>query len=282
MATKILDGKTVAAVLRDELQQRVRQAEESGCSGGLALLLVGDDPAARIYAGSLEKNCVRIGVRADVHRLPADTPAEVLLALIQDLNDNPEIQGILPLFPMPAQIDPKKVAGAIRPEKDVECMNPVNVGHLLLGESAEAPGTPRAVMRLLAYYGVDLEGKHAVVIGRSNVVGKPLALLLLRQNATVTVCHSHTPDLGRITRGADVVVAAVGRPGLVTADMVRAGAVVVDVGINTVHGKVVGDVDFDAVSQVAGAITPVPGGVGAVSGLMILDAVLRRRTKLCK
>lgn len=276
MTAQILDGRPVAAALRERLAARCAAIRAGGEIPGLAVVQVGHDQAAALYARRLAARCQAVGVAAHLHTLPPDAPTEMVLGLIQDLNDRPEVHGILPLMPLPPQVDAAAVAGAIAPAKDVECVNPGNFGRLALGESVWAPGTARAVMAVLAHYHITLAGRRAVVIGRSNVVGKPLALLLLKADATVTVCHSHTVDLAAVTRQADVLVAAVGRPGLVTAAMVKPGAVVVDVGINATAAGVTGDVDFAAVAPLAGAITPVPGGVGPVSGFMVVEAVLRR------
>lgn len=276
MTAEILDGRAVAAALQDRLSGRCAEIRAGGHIPGLAVVLVGHDQASHLYAQRLVRRCAAVGVDAHVHTLPPDVPTEVVLGLIQDLNDRPDVHGILPMLPLPAQVDAAAVALAIAPDKDVECLNPYNFGRLARGESVWAPGTARAVMTILTHYCIPLAGRHAVVVGRSNVVGKPLALLLLQADATVTVCHSRTADLAAITRQADVLVAAVGRPGLVTAAMVKPGAVVIDVGINATAQGITGDVAFSDVAAVAGAITPVPGGVGPVSGLMVMEAVLRR------
>ena len=272
----IMEGKPAAAALRARLTQKVKTLEKMQIACGLAVILVGADPASKVYAEWLGKLCGNVGLPYHFAGLPADTTQDELTALIEQLNHNPDISGILPMMPMPVHIDMDVVAQDIDPQKDVDALHPLNVGLVAAGKSLWAPCTPRAVMMVLDYYGILIAGKHAVIAGRSNVVGKPLAQLLLGRDATVTVCHSKTPDLGKFLREADIVAAAVGRPGLVTADMIKKGAVVVDVGINESNGNIVGDVDFAGVSAVASAITPVPGGIGTVSTVMVLEAVLRK------
>lgn len=273
--TLILDGKQVAAAYKAKIQAEIAALSAKGIVPGLAILLVGDDGASRIYTNRLAKLADSLGVCTLVKELPAGTSQQDLLMLIDALNNDSAIHGILPMMPLPAHIKADRIAAALRPEKDVDAINPVNTGLVAMGKSRWAPCTPRAVMAILDHYNIELAGHHAVIIGRSNVVGKPLANLLLNRDATVTVCHSRTADLAAIVRQGDIVVAAVGRAGLLTADMVKPGAIILDVGINEVAGKVVGDADFAAVEQVAGAITPVPGGVGAVTTTMVIEAVLR-------
>lgn len=270
-----MEGKPAAALLRVRLTEKAAALRQRGIACGLAVILVGDDHASIIYADWLGKLCGSVGIPYRLAALPADTTQPELISMIKQLNNNPEVSGILPMMPMPRHIDPEVVALALDPQKDVDAMHPLNVGLVAAGKSAWAPCTPRAVMTILDHYGIDVAGKHAVIVGRSNVVGKPLAQLLLGRDATVTVCHSKTPDLGQFLRTADIVAAATGRTGLVTVDMIKAGAVVVDVGINELDGHIVGDVDFAGVSETASAITPVPGGVGTVSTIMVLEAVLR-------
>ncbi|MCX7779564.1 MAG: bifunctional 5,10-methylenetetrahydrofolate dehydrogenase/5,10-methenyltetrahydrofolate cyclohydrolase [Negativicutes bacterium] len=274
--TVILDGKKVAANLKALIMRRVQDAAAAGKTCGLAVVLTGDDPASVIYAGRLVKMGDSVGIPTAVHKLPGDTDESGLLALIARLNADPAVQGILPMMPLPRHLSADKVAAVIAPEKDVDAISPVNIGLVAAGKSRWAPCTPRAVMAILQHYNIPVAGRHAVVIGRSNVVGKPLFHLLLAQNATVTVCHSQTVNLAALVRQADIVIAAAGKPALVTAEMVKPGAVVIDVGINDAGGKIVGDVAFDEVAAVAGAITPVPGGVGAVSTVMVMEAVLRQ------
>ena len=271
----IMEGKPAAAALRTRLAEKVKKLREQNIACGLAVLLVGDDHASSIYADWLGKLCGNLNIPYHLAALSGETTQEELLELIGQMNRNPAVSGILPMMPLPPQIDPEIVVRSIDPGKDVDSLHPLNVGLVSSGKSPWAPCTPRAVMTLLDHYGIELAGKHAVIVGRSNVVGKPLAQLLLARDATVTVCHSKTPDLGYFLRQADLVVAAVGRPRLIVAGMIKPGAVVVDVGINELAGRIVGDVDYEKVSAVAAAITPVPGGVGTVSTVMVLEAVLR-------
>jgi len=271
----ILDGKQVAAAEKGDLIAKVASLKDKGFTCGLAIIMVGDNPASRIYMNRLDKLAKSIGMASQPHHLPANTPQEEVLALIDKLNADPDIDGIIPMMPMPAHINADIIGEGILAQKDVDAIHPYNVGLFASGKSVWAASTPRAVMAILDFYGIELSGRHAVVIGRSNVVGKPMTHLLLSRNATVTVCHSKTVNLADIVRQADVIVAAVGYPRLVKAEMVKPGAVVVDVGINEVESGIVGDVDYDEVVKVAGAITPVPGGVGAVSTIMVMQAVLR-------
>lgn len=272
----ILDGKQVAAAAKDELKARVEKLAARGEKCGLAIVLVGEDPASRYYTNALVKLAGTLGVAAVVRELAAGIGQAELLSVIDEFNRDESISGILPMMPLPPHLDADSVAERVRPDKDVDAINPLNVGLVAAGKSRWAPCTPRAVMAMLDYYKIELTGRRAVIIGRSNVVGKPLAHLLLGRDATVTVCHSKTRNLAEVVRQGDIVIAAVGRPGLVGPEMVAPGAVVVDVGINEVDGKIIGDVDFTAVEPVASAITPVPGGVGVVSNVMVIDAVLRR------
>lgn len=272
----VLEGKSAAAAMRARLSAKAKKLAAEGVVCGLAVVLVGDDHASIIYAEWLGKLCSNLGIRYHLAALPADTTQADLLLEISQLNSNPDVSGILPMLPLPAQIDPDVVARSLDPEKDVDAMHPFNVGMVAAGKSLWAPCTPRAVMTVLDHYGIQIEGRHAVIVGRSNVVGKPLAQLLLGRNATVTICHSKTPDLAKFLVQADIVVAAIGKPQLIRSEMIRPGAVVVDVGINEMDGKIVGDVDFAAVSATAAAITPVPGGIGTVSTVMVAEAVLRK------
>ena len=272
----IMEGKPAAAAMRTRLTEKAGKLRDQGGVCGLAVVLVGDDHASIIYAEWLGKLCSNLGIRYHLAALPSDTTQEELLAQISQLNANPQVSGILPMMPLPRHIDPDIIARSIDAAKDVDAMHPLNVGLVAAGKSPWAPCTPRAVMAVLDHYGIELAGKHAVIVGRSNVVGKPLAQLLLGRDATVTVCHSKTPDLGRFLRQADLVVAAVGKPLMIGAAMISPGAVVVDVGINELEGRIVGDVDFAGVEPLAAAITPVPGGIGTVSTVMVLEAVLRK------
>ena len=274
--TLLMEGKPAAALLRARLAEKAKTLREQKISCGLAVLLVGDDHASIVYAEWLGKLCGNLGIPYHLAALPGETTQKEILELIEQLNRNPEVSGILPMMPMPSQIDPDIVACSLNPDKDVDSMHPLNVGLVAAGKSPWAPCTPRAVMTVLDHYNIGMSGKHAVIVGRSNVVGKPLVQLLLARDATVTVCHSKTPDLGSFLRQADLVVAAVGRPRLIDAAMIKPGAVVVDVGINEINGRIVGDVDYESVGKVASAITPVPGGIGTVSTVMVLEAVLRK------
>lgn len=276
MAIRI-DGKEVSTHLREEIRTRVSAlVTRTGVRPGLAVVLVGEDPASAVYVRNKHRACEEVGIYSEVYTLPADTSENDLLALIARLNEDPAIHGILVQLPLPPHISEEKVTLAIRPEKDVDAFHPANVGRILLGKPGFRPCTPAGVMELLAYYNVPIDGRECVVVGRSNIVGKPQALLLLEKNGTVTVCHSHTKDLAAVTRRADILVVAVGRAGFITGDMVKEGATVVDVGINrTADGKLCGDVDFASVEPKAYAITPVPGGVGPMTITMLLQNALR-------
>ncbi|MEW6523130.1 MAG: bifunctional methylenetetrahydrofolate dehydrogenase/methenyltetrahydrofolate cyclohydrolase FolD [Bacillota bacterium] len=276
MTAQIIDGKATARSLEKELAQEVQALQaEKGVTPGLAVILVGDDPASRTYVNNKERACKRVGIYSEVHRLPGDTSQEEVLALIERLNQDPAIHGILVQLPLPGHISDKACIHAIRPEKDVDGFHPISAGNLLIGDKGFVPCTPHGILVLLDRLGVDLKGKHAVVVGRSNIVGKPVSLLLLSRHATVTICHSRTPDLGFHTRQADVLVVAVGRAEMVTGDMVRPGAVVIDVGVNQVGDKLVGDVHFDSAKEVASAITPVPGGVGPMTIVMLMKNTIQ-------
>ena len=272
---QILDGKAVSAAVREEIALEVAELKRQGVTPGLAVILVGDDPASRVYVNNKRKACLALGMLSEEYALAADTTQEELMRLIASLNEREDIHGILCQLPLPKHLDEKAVIHAIRPEKDVDAFHPFNVGSLVIGEPAFQPCTPAGVMELLRRGGIDPAGKRAVVIGRSNIVGKPMALLLLAANATVTVCHSRTRDLAALCREADILVAAVGKPKFVTADMVKPGAVVIDVGMDRdENGKLCGDVDFAAVESIASAITPVPGGVGPMTITMLMQNTL--------
>ena len=261
MRAKILDGKSLAAEVRGALKGAVASLAARGVRPGLAAILAGNDPASRIYVRNKVRACEDAGVRSEVHELPGEVAEEALLERIARLNADRAVHGILVQLPLPRQIDAQRVLTAVSPAKDVDGFHAANLGALLQGRPGFVPGTPAGVMRLLEHAGVALSGCHAVIVGRSTIVGKPLALLLLQKDATVTICHSRTADLGSVTRCADVLVAAAGRAKLVTAEMVKPGACVIDVGINRLpDGKLAGDVDFEAVKQIAGWITPVPAG----------------------
>ncbi len=282
MSAIIIDGKQVAADIRAELKAKVEKLKATaGVTPGLAVVLVGDDPASKSYVTAKEKACAEIGLFSDDNRLPADSSQERLLQLIDRLNHDPRIHGILVQLPLPKHIDETQVIMAIDPAKDVDGFHPVNVGRMVIGEKAFLPCTPHGVLQLLQRSGIKTAGAHAVIVGRSNIVGKPLANLLLQKtaagNATVTVCHTGTRDLAHFTRQADIVIAAAGRPNTITADMIRPGAAVIDVGVNRVEDpqaprgyRLVGDVDFEAVRTKASFLTPVPGGVGPMTITMLL------------
>jgi methylenetetrahydrofolate dehydrogenase (NADP+)/methenyltetrahydrofolate cyclohydrolase len=280
MGAKVIDGKILAQTIRDGLKQRVSALRAKGVDPCLAVILVGEDSASQSYVNSKEKDCAEIGVKSLDRRFPADFSESNLLSLIAELNADPAVHGILVQLPLPKHIDERKVIAALSPGKDVDGFTPINIGRLVLGEPCYLPCTPHGVVRMIQEAGLSVAGKHAVVLGRSNIVGKPLANLLIRKdmNATVTVCHTGTKDPARFTREADIVIACAGKPGLVTADMIKPGACVIDVGINRVEDaslakgyRLVGDVDFDSVSQVAGVITPVPRGVGPMTRAMLLE-----------
>ena len=274
MTARILYGKEYAAKIKEAAK---REAEALGIVPGLAVVIVGDDPASAVYVRNKNKACEELGFHSVMKALPVDTKKEELLAKIDELNGNPKIHGILVQLPLPKTLAgaEQEVLNRISPDKDVDGFHPVNVGRLSTGQGALAPCTPAGCIKMLEYADIPMDGKRAVILGRSNIVGKPMAQLLLAKNATVTICHSHTKDLADITREADILVAAIGKPRFVTADMVKPGATVIDVGINRIEPKkLVGDVDFDAVQEVAGAITPVPGGVGLLTVAMLMQNVV--------
>lgn len=270
MAAQLLDGKAMSAELREELALRVQRLKGKGVTPGLAVILVGDDPASQIYVKNKELGCQQVGIHSVTIRLPETASQVELEAQIDKLNADASIHGILVQLPLPQGLDEAAALARILPEKDVDGFHLLNAGKLFTGQQGVVACTPKGAMEMLHRTGIDLSGKEAVVVGRSNIVGKPMAMLLLQENATVTICHSRTANLAEHTRRADVLVAAVGKPRFITADMVKPGAIVIDVGINRVDGKVVGDVDFDAVREVASWITPVPGGVGRMTITMLL------------
>ena len=271
MGAQILDGKVMSAELRAEIAQRVAALKERGVTPGLAVILVGNNPASEIYVRNKGKGCEETGMLSRTIRMNAAATQEELEAEIDRLNRDPAIHGILVQLPMPKHLDEQAALAKILPEKDVDGFHLINAGHMMTGTEGVIACTPRGALYMIKSTGIDLNGKEAVVIGRSNIVGKPMALLLLRENCTVTICHSRTKNLVEHTRRADILVAAVGKAGFVTADMVKPGAVVIDVGINRVDGKVCGDVDFEHVKEKASWITPVPGGVGKMTITMLLD-----------
>jgi methylenetetrahydrofolate dehydrogenase (NADP+)/methenyltetrahydrofolate cyclohydrolase len=273
---QILDGRALAQRVREEVREEVEAfTARHGTRPGLAAILVGDDPASALYVRNKARAAGQVGIRSETFHLPARTPQRELLELVDQLNAREDVHGILPQLPLPEHLDPEAVFDRIDPRKDVDGLSPYNAGRLALGRPQLVPCTPMGVLELVRATGVQLRGARAVVVGRSNLVGKPTALLLLSEHATVTLCHSRTRDLALHTREADVLVAAVGRPRLVTADMVKPGAVVVDVGITRQGDRIVGDVDFDRVQEVAGWITPVPGGVGPMTVAMLLRNTVR-------
>lgn len=282
MAAKIIDGKAIARMVNEETLARVEKLKAAGKIPGLAVVLIGDDPASQVYVNSKAKKCAELGIYSDKRVLPADASMSDVLDLIDKLNRDPKIDGILVQSPPPPQIDEEKVIAAIDPDKDVDCFHERNVGKLLIGKTdGFRPCTPYGVLVLLEKSGIDPAGRHAVVIGRSNIVGKPLAALLMQKakgaNATVTVVHSGTPDIAKYTRDADILIAAIGKPEFVTGDMIKPGAAVIDVGINRIpnpetgKNKLVGDVNFQEAVEVAGAITPVPGGVGPMTIAILMS-----------
>ena len=269
---KIINGKEVSASVREELKNETAElVEKYGIRPGLAVIIVGDDPASKVYVNNKEKGCAEVGYYSEVYRLPAETTQEELIGLVNKLNKDDKIHGILCQLPLPKHLDENAVILAINPEKDVDAFHPVNVGRIMIGDYSFLPCTPAGVMKLIESTGVDISGKECVVIGRSNIVGKPQAMLLLHKNGTVTICHSRTKNLAEVTRRADILVVAIGKADFVTGDMVKDGAIVIDVGMNRkADGKLTGDVDFASVEPKASYITPVPGGVGPMTISMLL------------
>jgi len=269
--TTIIDGKAVSADVRARLAKEAAELKASGVTPGLAVVLVGEDSASKIYVGLKAKACEELGLYSEQHSLPEETTQQELIALVERLNNKPEIHGILVQLPLPGHLDEQAVIEAINPDKDVDAIHAKNVGAIMIGNYRFLPCTPAGVMELIASTGVEVKGKSCVVVGRSNIVGKPMAMLLLHAHGTVTICHSRTKDLAQVCRGADILVAAVGRAKIITADMVKPGALVIDVGMNRDEaGKLCGDVDFEGVSRVAQFITPVPGGVGPMTITMLM------------
>ena len=263
---KIISGKEVSLSVKQRVAEEVKELKAQGVEPCLAVILVGDDPASKVYVNNKKKACEFCGIRSLEYLLPADASQEELIELINKLNDDKSVNGILCQLPLPKHIDEKAVLNLIKPEKDVDAFHPENVGHIMIGDFNFLPCTPAGIMEMLKSENISLDGKHCVIIGRSNIVGKPMAMLMLKENATVTVCHSHTAKLKEIVKQADVIVAAVGKAKFVTADMVKDGAVIVDVGINRGEdGKLCGDVDFDGCCEKSSYITPVPGGVGPMT-----------------
>ena len=269
---KLIDGKKISGEIKDELKEKVAQLKEKGVEVTLAVIQVGNDPASTVYVGNKKKACAYIGINSLAYELPEETTQEELLNLVRQLNDREDVNGILVQLPLPAHIDEDTVIRTIAPEKDVDGFHPQSVGLLSIGQKGFVSCTPAGIIQLLKRSGIEIDGKESVVVGRSNIVGKPMAMLLIRENGTVTVCHSHTRDLKEVTRRADILVVAIGKRQFITADYVKEGATVIDVGMHRKEdGKLCGDVDFDSVEPVAGAITPVPGGVGPMTIAMLMN-----------
>lgn len=272
--SRIIDGKRISAEVKEKVKNEVACLKEKGITVGLAVIIVGNDPASKIYVANKKKACEALGIVSEEYIMPASMKTEELISLIDTLNAEKSINGILCQLPLPSHIDEKLVINSISPEKDVDAFHPQNVGRIMTGDYDFVPCTPAGIMEMLKYEGIKIEGKNCVVIGRSNIVGKPMAMLLLHANGTVTVCHSRTRNIKEICKNADILVSAVGKAGFVTADMVKDGAVVIDVGMNRENGKLCGDVDFEQVKEKASAITPVPGGVGPMTIAMLMRNTL--------
>ncbi|HET7548516.1 MAG TPA: bifunctional methylenetetrahydrofolate dehydrogenase/methenyltetrahydrofolate cyclohydrolase FolD [Usitatibacter sp.] len=276
MSARLIDGKAIAQDYRAELAVRVARLREAGVLPELAVVVVGDDPASQVYVRNKTFACEAIGMRSQTHKLAAETSQAQLIAFVERLNEDDSVHGILVQMPLPKPLDKHAVIDAISPDKDVDGFNYLNVGKLAAGDPAFYPCTPWGIMKILEHESIPVEGAHAVVVGRSNIVGRPMVMMLLNEGATVTVCHSKTRDLAALTRQGDILIVAIGRPRMVTGDMVRPGAVVIDVGVNRLpDGTLVGDVDFDSAAKVASRITPVPGGVGPMTIAMLLANTVR-------
>lgn len=274
MAT-IIDGKMLSLKLKEEMKGRIAQMKEEGIVPKLVVVLVGNDSASQVYVRNKHKSCGEVGIESEVITMPEETTQQELLEVVERLNQDNSVDGILVQLPLPKQIDEKTVLRAIRPDKDVDGFHPVNVGLLSIGDECFAPATPSGIVVMLKEYGIEIAGKHCVIVGRSNIVGKPMAALMLKENATVTICHSKTPNLAEMTRQADILIVATGRRNTVTADMVKEGVVVIDVGMNrNEQGKLCGDVDFENVREKASFITPVPGGVGPMTITELLESTI--------
>lgn len=276
MAYKLLDGKDLAGRMKQDMQKKIKEMAKEGIIPGLAVVIVGNDPASRIYVNSKKKDCEEVGIRSFEYALPEETSEEQLLGLIDTLNNDSAVDGILVQLPLPKHLDEAKVIRRINSKKDVDAFHPFNVGELMIGNPIFAPCTPAGVMELIKDAGLEVAGKNCVIIGRSNIVGKPMAMLMLHDNATITICHSKTKDLKAMCKQADILIAAIGRANFITADYVKEGAIVVDVGMNrTAEGKVTGDVDFPGIIDKVSAITPVPGGVGPMTRAMLLKNTIK-------
>lgn len=272
---QIIDGKAVSASVLERIKNEVESLKKGGKETGLAVIIVGNDSASKVYVNNKKKGCAEVGINSYEYALPEETTTEELLTLINKLNGDSKVDGILCQLPLPKHIDEKTVINSIAPEKDVDAFHPVNTGHIMIGDYSFLPCTPAGIIEMLKFYNIEISGKECVVIGRSNIVGKPMAMLLLHNSGTVTVCHSKTQNLAEVCRRADILVAAVGKANFVTADMVKDGAVVIDVGMNrNAEGKLCGDVDFDGVKDKCSFITPVPGGVGPMTITMLLNNTL--------
>ena len=276
MGAKLINGKEISQKIRLEIKEKVEELKNKGIVPGLAVVLVGEDPASKVYVANKEKACIEVGMFSKKYDLSENTSQEELVELINELNKNDKIHGILVQLPLPKHIDEKEVIMKISPEKDVDGFHPCNIGKLLVGEDTIESCTPKGCMKLIEETGIKIAGKKAVVIGRSNIVGKPVAIMLLAQNATVTICHSKTNNLAQEVKEADIVIAAIGKANFITADMIKPGAIVIDVGMNRLeNGKLTGDVDFEKVKEIAGFITPVPRGVGPMTIAMLLENTLK-------
>jgi methylenetetrahydrofolate dehydrogenase (NADP+)/methenyltetrahydrofolate cyclohydrolase len=267
----IIDGKALSLSIREELKKKAEELKQKGVTPGLAVILVGDDPASAVYVRNKEKACEEVGIYSLVHRLSADTSEQQVISIVKELNSNPSIHGILVQLPLPKHIDERNVLRAVDPDKDVDGLHVVTAGRLFVGEKGFLPCTPKGVIKMIKSIGTEISGKQAVVVGRSAMVGKPAAMLLLNENATVTMCHSRTKDLASVCARADILVAAIGKPGLITGEFIKPGAVVIDVGTTKVDGKLKGDVLFEEAAKKASFITPVPGGVGPMTITMLLE-----------
>ncbi len=271
----LIDGKAVAAKIREEVSAEVAQLREQGIIPKLAVILVGDDPASVVYAKSKQTASNKVGIEFELFTMPATTQEEEVISLIERLNGDQAVHGIMIELPLPKHLSKERVMSAVDPKKDVDGVHPINRGYILSGEEGLFPATPQSCIEIMLRSGIEISGKHAVIVGRGETVGKPLVFLILKHNATVTVCHSRTPDLGYFTRQADIVIAAVGKAKMIKGDMIKPGAVVVDAGINEIEGGICGDVDFESAKEAAGAITPVPGGVGSLTTVLIFKNVLK-------
>jgi len=276
MSANIIDGKEVSKKIREEIREEVEKLKSAGVHPGLAVVLAGDNPASRVYVKNKGEACRSAGIHSEEHKLPADVKESELIDIINRLNKDPRINGILVQLPLPLHINKELVLKSISPDKDVDGFHEINMGRLFIGQEGLIPCTPFGIIKLLEYYNIPVEGKFAVVVGRSNIVGKPVAMMLLHRNATVAICHTRTKNLKEVCLMGDILIAAAGRQGMITGDMVKEGAVVIDVGINRMdNGKLTGDVDFESASKKAGWITPVPGGVGPMTIAMLLYNTLK-------